>query len=136
MDERRDPKRDGPLSSIVSVTSGNVRQILRSRLSTTVWGVLEGMRVRLMVVAMRRCRQALRAGDRELEGRDAAIRFFSGDQEAHRERPETDGFVRRIEVQVNGLLCHLCLRLVNGVTILVARTRLQPPNGVRLSCGA
>ena len=88
-----------------------------------------------MVVAMRRCRQALRAGDRELKGRDAAIRSFSGDQEAYRERPEADGFVRRIDVRVNGLLCHLCLRLVNDVTILVARTQLQPPNGSRLSCG-
>src|SRR5437867_13424993 len=90
----------------------------------------------LMVVAMRRCRQALRVGDSELKGRDAAIRFFSGDQEAYRERPETDGFVRRIDVQVSGLLCHLCLRLVSGVTILGARTQLQPPNGSRLSCGA
>src|SRR3989442_15231792 len=60
-----------------------------------------------MVVAMRRCRQALRAGDRELKGRDAAIRSFSGDQEAYRERPETDGLVRRIDVRVNGRLYHL-----------------------------
>src|SRR5436309_13459208 len=72
-------------------------------------------RLFVMVVAMRRCRQALRAGDSELKGRDAAIRFFSGDQEAYRERPETDGFLRRIDVQVDGLLCHLCLLLVNGV---------------------
>src|SRR5207248_8601786 len=68
----------------------------------------------LMVVAMRRCRQALRAGDSELKGRDAAIRFVSGDQEAYRERPETDGFLRRIDAQVDGPLCHLGLLLVNG----------------------
>ena len=58
-------------------------------------------RLFVMVVAMRRCRQALRAGDSELKGRDAAIRFVSGDQEAYRERPETDGFVTRIDVEVN-----------------------------------
>src|SRR5437867_11206321 len=90
-------------------------------------------RLFVMVVAMRRCRQALRAGDCELKGRDAAIRSLSGDQEAHREWPETDGFVRRIDVQVNDLLCHFCLRLVNGVTLLVAQTQLQPPNGSRSS---
>ena len=32
-----------------------------------------------MVVAMRRCRQALRTRDNELKGRDAAMRVFSGD---------------------------------------------------------
>ena len=71
-----------------------------------------------MVVAMRRCRQTLRTGDSELKGRDAAFRSFSSDQEAYRERPETDRFFRRIDVQVNGLQCHLCLRLVDGVTLL------------------
>src|SRR5713101_1477775 len=68
-------------------------------------------RLLVMVVAMRRCRQALRAGDSELKGRDATIRFFSGDQEAYGERPETDGFVRRIDVHVDGLPYHLCLLL-------------------------
>ena len=57
-------------------------------------------RLFVTVVAMRRCRQAPRAGDSELTGRDAAIRFVSGDQEAYRERPETDGFLRRIDAQV------------------------------------
>jgi len=49
-----------------------------------------------MVMAMRRCRQALRARDNELKGRDGATRVFSSDQEAYCERPETDGLVGRI----------------------------------------
>src|SRR5829696_3630127 len=36
-------------------------------------------RLLVMVVAMRRCRQALRAGDSELKGCDAAMRVFPGD---------------------------------------------------------
>lgn len=52
-----------------------------------------------MVMAMRRCRQALRARDNELKGRDGATRVFASDQEAYRERPETDGLVGRIDVE-------------------------------------
>jgi hypothetical protein len=61
----------------------------------------------VMVVAMRWSRQALRARDDELKGRDAASRVVSGEQEAHRERPETDGLVGRIDAEVDGLLCHV-----------------------------
>jgi len=41
--------------------------------------------------------RARSARDNELKGRDTATRVFSGDQEAHRERPETDGLVGRID---------------------------------------
>jgi hypothetical protein len=68
-----------------------------------------------MVMAMRRCRQALRARDNELKGRDGATRVFSSNQEPYRERPETDGLVGRIDVEADGLLCHVCIFLVNGV---------------------
>ena len=68
-----------------------------------------------MVVAMRRCRQALRARDNELKGRDGATRVFSSGQEAYRERPETDGLVGRIDVEADGLLCHVCIFLAHGV---------------------
>jgi hypothetical protein len=44
--------------------------------------------------------QTLRARDSELKGRDAASRVFSGEQEAHSERPETDGLVGRIDSEV------------------------------------
>src|SRR4051794_9376959 len=64
-------------------------------------------RLFIMVVAMRRRRQTLRARDRDLKGRDAAMRVFSGDQEADRERPETDSFFGRINVEVDGWLCHV-----------------------------
>ena len=40
---------------------------------------------------------------------------FSSDQEAYRERPETDGLVGRIDVEADGLLCHVCIFLANGV---------------------
>ena len=69
-------------------------------------------RLFVMCVAMRRRRQALCTGDSELKGRDAAIRFVSGDQEAYGERPETDGFVRRIDVQVNGPTVRARWRLI------------------------
>src|SRR5262249_40499991 len=62
-----------------------------------------------MVVAMRRSGEALRAGDIELKGRDAATRIFAGDQEMHRERAETDGLVGRIDVQRVGMPLHLSL---------------------------
>src|ERR1700746_1833842 len=62
-----------------------------------------------MIMSMRRCRQALRARDNELKGRDGATRVFSSDQEAYRERPETDGLVGRIDVEADGLLCHVCI---------------------------
>jgi hypothetical protein len=61
-----------------------------------------------MVVVMRRSRQALRARDTDLKSRDATTRIFSGDQEAYRERPETDGLVGRINVEADGMLFHLC----------------------------
>ena len=54
-----------------------------------------------MVVAMRWSRQARSAGDNEFKGRDAVIRVVSGDQEAHREWPETDGLVGRIDAEVD-----------------------------------
>jgi hypothetical protein len=72
----------------------------------------------VMVMAMRRCRQALcarDARDNELKGRDGATRVFSSDQEAYRERPETDGLVGRIDVEADGLLRHVCIFLVTGV---------------------
>ena len=59
-----------------------------------------------MIVAMRWRWQALRARDRDLKHSDAARRVFPGDQEAHREKPDSDGLVRRIDVEVYGLLCH------------------------------
>jgi hypothetical protein len=60
-----------------------------------------------MVVAMRRSYQALRARDHQLKGRDAASRVVSGEQEAHRERPDMDGLVGRIDAEVDALLCHV-----------------------------
>ena len=68
-------------------------------------------RLLVMVVAMRWSRQALRARDYELKGRDAARRVVSGEQEAHRERPETDGLVGGIDAEVDGLLCDVNLLL-------------------------
>src|SRR3954453_15716441 len=60
-----------------------------------------------MVVAVRRSRQALRTWNNELKNRNAAARVLSGDQEAHRERPETDEFFRRIHFEIDGPLCHV-----------------------------
>src|SRR4029077_12756307 len=88
----------------------------------------------VMIMSMRRCRQALRARDNELKGRDGAIRVFSSDQEAYRERPETDGLVGRIDVEADGLLCHVCIFLAHGVyraTITKGNSllrRLRPPD--------
>ena len=64
-------------------------------------------RLLVMVVAMRWRRQALRTRDTKLKGRDAAGRIVPGEQEAHRERPDTDGLVGRIDVEVDSLLCHV-----------------------------
>ncbi len=72
-------------------------------------------RLLVVVVAMRWSRQALRARDEELKGRDAARRVVPCEQEAHRERPETDGLVGRINAEVDGLHCHLVPLMVNLV---------------------
>src|SRR5271157_3357405 len=61
-------------------------------------------RLLVMVVAVRWHRYALRTRDHELKDRDAATRVISGKQEAHRERPEADSLVGRIDVEVECLL--------------------------------
>lgn len=79
---------------------------------------------------------------RELKGRDGATRVFSSDQKAYRERPETDGLVGRIDVEADGLLCHVCIFLVNGVYRATTTKgnsllrRVRPPNTLSspLSC--
>ena len=87
-----------------------------------------------MIMSMRRCRQALRPRDNELKGRDGATRVFSSGQEAYRERPETDGLVGRIDVEADGLLCHVCIFLANGAyraTITKGNSllgRVRPPD--------
>ena len=53
-----------------------------------------------MVVAVGWSRQTLRARDNELKYRNAAARVLSGDQEANRERPETDDLVGRIDAEI------------------------------------
>src|SRR4029453_3416357 len=60
----------------------------------------------VVIVAVRRRRQALRGGNRELEEGYAAARIFSGDQKPHGERSETDGLVGRVHVNVARLRCH------------------------------
>src|SRR5262249_55216143 len=63
---------------------------------------------RLFVVVVTVCgrRQPLRGGDCELEEGEAATRVFSRDQEAHAERPEADGLVGGIDLDVGRLPCH------------------------------
>jgi len=39
-------------------------------------------------------------------GRDAAGRVVPGEQKAYRERPDSDGFLGRIDREVHGPLCH------------------------------
>src|SRR5690348_16392182 len=64
-------------------------------------------RLFVMVVAMRwRC-QTLPGRNSALKNRDAAARVLSGDQEADRDRPEADGLVGRIDLEIQGLSCHL-----------------------------
>jgi hypothetical protein len=53
-----------------------------------------------MIVAMRWRYQALRARDRDLERSDAARRVVRSEQETHREKPDSDGLVGRINVEV------------------------------------
>jgi hypothetical protein len=62
-----------------------------------------------MVVAVCWRRQALRARDSKLEGRDATGRVVPGEQKAYRERPDSDGLLGRIDIEVDGLLCHVGL---------------------------
>src|SRR5258708_6782274 len=59
-----------------------------------------------MIVAMRRCGQALRARNQKLEGRDAAVGIVPGEQEAHPERAGTDGLVGRVDAEVESRLGH------------------------------
>ena len=54
-------------------------------------------RLLVVVVAVRRRHQALSGGNNNLKDRDGAGRVLTGDQEAHRERPETDRFVGGID---------------------------------------
>ncbi len=49
------------------------------------------------------------------KGRDATIRVLGGDQKAHRERPQMDGLVGRIGVQVDSLLRLGSLSIVNPI---------------------
>jgi len=48
-------------------------------------------------------RPALRARDNDLKCRNAATRILSSDQEADRERAETDDLVGRIDAEIDGL---------------------------------
>ena len=57
-------------------------------------------RLLVMIVAMRWRWQALRAWDRDLKCGDAARRVVPGDEEAHRKKPDSDGLVGRIDVEV------------------------------------
>jgi hypothetical protein len=53
-----------------------------------------------MIVAMRWRKQPLRTRDRELKHSDAARRVVLSEQETHREKPDSDGLVGRINVEV------------------------------------
>jgi hypothetical protein len=64
--------------------------------------------------ACRAC-EPLRGGDGELEDGDAATRILSGNQEAHGERPDTDGLVGRIDTNIGRLRGHGALLEVNCV---------------------
>ena len=57
----------------------------------------------VVIVTVRRRRQPLRGRDRELEESDAASRVVSRDQETHGQRPEVDGLVGGIDVDVGRL---------------------------------
>ncbi len=59
----------------------------------------------VVIVAVRRCRESLRARNGEFEESDAAARVFSRDQEANGERAEVDGFLGRINVNGRRLRC-------------------------------
>ena len=61
----------------------------------------------ILVVAVGWTRKAVRCRNRELKCRDAAGRVVTNEQEAHGERPDTDGFIGRINAEANGLLCHV-----------------------------
>src|SRR5215471_7254209 len=63
-------------------------------------------RLFIMVVAVRWSRQALSGWNKELKGRDAAIRVGSGEQEPHGERPDLDDLIGRVDVEVDSLLGH------------------------------
>src|SRR5205085_4888540 len=60
----------------------------------------------VVIVAVRRSRQTLRRGNRELEDGDTAARVVSCDQEAHGEWPETNGLVGGIDANVGHLRRH------------------------------
>jgi len=64
-------------------------------------------RLFVVIMAVGRRRETLRGRDLELEQSEAATRVFSRDHEAHRERPEADGFVGRINVDVSRLRGHV-----------------------------
>jgi hypothetical protein len=80
--------------------------------------------------------QTLRARDSDLEGRDTAIRVFFGDQKVDRERPETDGLFGRIDVEVDGLVWHVCLLYSNLMGRFAAGQKIYysalKKSGVRL----
>jgi DNA-binding MarR family transcriptional regulator len=79
----------------------------------------------VVIVAMRRSRQALRARDNELKGSYAATRVFSRDQEAYLERAETDGLGGRIDVEIDGQPCHVGSSLaVNSVYLYNSKRNL------------
>ena len=69
----------------------------------------------VVFVAVRRRRQTLRGRDRQLEQGDAPTRVVSRDQEAHTERPEMDGLVGGIDLEVSRLRCHRVGPVVNCV---------------------
>ena len=80
-------------------------------------------RLFVMIVAVRRSSQALSARDNELKGRDAADRVVPGEQKAHRERPETDGLVGRVDVETGPVeVCRRALPLAVCTKPLVRRT--------------
>jgi len=63
-------------------------------------------------VAVRWSRQPLPVRDHDLKGRDRTGRVVPVEQEMDRERSEMDGFVGRIDPEVDGLLCHVCVPLI------------------------
>ncbi len=63
-------------------------------------------RLLVVIVAVRRSGEALSGGDSQLEEGQAATRLSTRDQEAHGERPRTDGLVGGIDVRVGRFWCH------------------------------
>ena len=59
-----------------------------------------------MVVTVRRRRQSLGGRNREFEERDGATGFPAGDQEAHSQRAQADGFIGGVAVDA-GRFCHV-----------------------------